>query len=995
MKNKTIFFIVFCWLTFNKLLAQPYTINRSGTAPSGTTLILADIINSNEQISGGDNRSYRGTQYIHLTDGFSASGLTNSDLFHAYIQPLQVAYIAYTNAGNATVNVSQAELTYANAGSYTSAVPLFSRFEIGIQLPADIQSQIDYFLNPNTTLAPNSSYCNGCIVGGTNPYDPDQIQIEVDFTNGTNTSIKYGFYYKDFSEGNLSPTTYNNSNPWDTNTVHYPFRVRFCPPSIGNWNFTVKLILASTPVASYTGGIFNVINSTDKGYLSLNLNTMKMKFQDGTAFFGLGEDIPFEMANNTDPNDYFYDADPYWYNTLRMDIQDLANHHGNFTRIRLDPWSDKVETVEGITNLSPPNISPTYINDPTPKQLINCVNNYDHNQRHMWEFDQTLALCENRGVYIMLNLLLDQYFSASNVYFNNDNAPYTFASNPYNALAISLGYSSEPGGPNLLGGYTTGGGIYNFFSDANMMTAYKKTLLYIINRWGYSTHIALLEHINETVNLGAYATSETSGTWAYAHYYDNTTFAANVGTWICTMADYIRGLDPNHLQVCGNITGIAYNPNSTGGNNITGVVSSNCLDVYSTNDYDGGIAANTARYSNNTANYGGPGLVTQTQMNAKPFIMGETGTGCNGSNSGTSVDSDAPDDNSDIEFHKSLWASAFTGGIATALWWQDWNQTTSYGPAAQHRNNFDGLNTFLTNIPNHIDFIQKYYPQNEWSAYYPSPYYPVTNYGGGTTDYNGDVLYKHVDNFFLSNYNTNATQAYGYCVNRSYWWQTDPTISNLAPNYMCTSTDSYYVNPNDAYGIDGNPSGIDPPIHFYKMYPNTDFSLAYYETAGAAYIGNTTATSNPDGTLDFYLPFGAGANIDATHPPDYAYVLSLSCVGCQRTANNFSNQASGISNTSAIQTQTKLGTNIKLGIFPNPTSGMVYLNLSAQNAGALLVNVTDVNGNQLLHNNFAANEGANSFKLDLSTLNSGVYFINITDENNVPIKNDKLVLMGQ
>ena len=86
---------------------------------------------------------------------------------------------------------------------------------------------------------------------------------------------------------------------------------------------------------------------------------------------------------------------------------------------------------------------------------------------------------------------------------------------------------------------------------------------------------------------------------------------------------------------------------------------------------------------------------------------------------------------------------------------------------------------------------------------------------------------------------------------------------------------------------------------------------------------------------------------------------------------------------------------ITLGIFPNPTSGVVYLSLSTQNAGGLLVNISDLNGNQVMHSNFSANEGANSFKIDLSALNSGAYFINITYENGVTIKNDKLILMGQ
>jgi type IX secretion system substrate protein len=114
----------------------------------------------------------------------------------------------------------------------------------------------------------------------------------------------------------------------------------------------------------------------------------------------------------------------------------------------------------------------------------------------------------------------------------------------------------------------------------------------------------------------------------------------------------------------------------------------------------------------------------------------------------------------------------------------------------------------------------------------------------------------------------------------------------------------------------------------------------------------------------------------------------------QPTANNTKGSPSALAATTAM-VQTALGTNITLGIFPNPTSGVVYLNLSAQNAGNLIVNLSDATGNTVMHTSYSANAGANSYKLDMSTLNSGVYFINITDENGVTIKNDKLVLMGQ
>ena len=84
--------------------------------------------------------------------------------------------------------------------------------------------------------------------------------------------------------------------------------------------------------------------------------------------------------------------------------------------------------------------------------------------------------------------------------------------------------------------------------------------------------------------------------------------------------------------------------------------------------------------------------------------------------------------------------------------------------------------------------------------------------------------------------------------------------------------------------------------------------------------------------------------------------------------------------------------NKQLYIFPNPTTGDLYINLSAQNAGNMLVHISDVNGRQLLNNTYTANTGANSYQLDLSSLDNGVYSIAITDDGGNILKQDKVIL---
>jgi len=229
-------------------------------------------------------------------------------------------------------------------------------------------------------------------------------------------------------------------------------------------------------------------------------------------------------------------------------------------------------------------------------------------------------------------------------------------------------------------------------------------------------------------------------------------------------------------------------------------------------------------------------------------------------------------------------------------------------------------------------------------------------------------------------------------------------ISNINPSGddFNSGEEVILVQPDYDYIVDCNSS----------VNVTTNFPFSW--TAGTVFnSGSFTAVTGSDLTYTAYnevkLSNGfraePGSNFRATTapcpnpncpnpPPDFR---TSNQQGNNTTASNTTGGrgSTGAVTPKATAVQSKLGTNIKLGIFPNPTSGVVYLNLSAQSAGTLLVNISDLNGNQLLHNSFDANVGANSFKVDLGSLNQGVYFINVTDENGVSIKNDKLVLMPQ
>ncbi|MBS1647624.1 MAG: T9SS type A sorting domain-containing protein [Bacteroidetes bacterium] len=83
---------------------------------------------------------------------------------------------------------------------------------------------------------------------------------------------------------------------------------------------------------------------------------------------------------------------------------------------------------------------------------------------------------------------------------------------------------------------------------------------------------------------------------------------------------------------------------------------------------------------------------------------------------------------------------------------------------------------------------------------------------------------------------------------------------------------------------------------------------------------------------------------------------------------------------------------IKITLYPNPSSGILYANIEVQNAGAVLLQVQDMNGRLLYQQNYGTNAGSNTYKIDISSLDAGIYFVSLSDADGAPIKQDKIVL---
>ncbi len=98
-------------------------------------------------------------------------------------------------------------------------------------------------------------------------------------------------------------------------------------------------------------------------------------------------------------------------------------------------------------------------------------------------------------------------------------------------------------------------------------------------------------------------------------------------------------------------------------------------------------------------------------------------------------------------------------------------------------------------------------------------------------------------------------------------------------------------------------------------------------------------------------------------------------------------------NSTSIQ-KVKLSNNLDLKLYPNPTNGLLNLELNAKEQGTYQLQIVDANGKNVFSFNENSNQSLISQQFDLSTLASGIYTVILqftnTKTNQSEFKNTKL-----
>ncbi len=401
--------------------------------------------NENYLFDQNDNKEVKATTEIHMKTDFQAGGFTSNGKMHLKLE----------ETGNLDV--------FSMNQSALEAVPQFDKLELGIDLPNNIDAQINNFFNNVATNA-------------LSPFDREDIIVEADFylfDDATGTwspnSVKiFGFYYEEFSD---------TGTDWQNENTPQDFRIRYTPRIQGKWKCSIKVLINLIETYKPNDFFFEVVPSNLKDFTRVGVN--KRYFKIGNEpFFPVGQNLPWpgrgdHYNTNTELMEQFH--------LFHEDMEDLAGAGANYFRYILNPWSTGIEFEE--------------------------LGHYEDRMSNAWETDRVLDLAKDLGLRIHFNL---------QVHYPLERA------NPDNIVHWDWSEANAPSVPGVLDAYPTGCNYwddygYCYSTELNLPTPedflesqdaigyYQMRLRYILSRWGYSPEISVLELFSEANNIGNHA----------------------------------------------------------------------------------------------------------------------------------------------------------------------------------------------------------------------------------------------------------------------------------------------------------------------------------------------------------------------------------------------------------------------------------------------------------------------------------------------------------
>ncbi len=432
------------------------------------------------------------------------------------------------------------------------------------------------------------------------------------------------------------------------------------------------------------------------------------------------------------------------------------------------------------------------------------INNYSGRLPNAWELDQIFEMCEQNGMQISYDI---HFFGTS----TDANAPAYFRwdDNPYHTQLTSINTPDD------------------FLTETEAKKVYKKKIRYILSRWGYST------------SLGILFVSGEIDTWEFVN--DDATVDYEFKLWFSEMILYSKSL----MSYRDLLMSTSYKSGTFPRLHEHGPFEIPSLDITSLHLYNAERSANIKERFNEVNNQvflkGTHGLWPD-----KPTFFQELGLPDHYPADGNDIEGC-----SDINFHNTLWSTAFMGGFGTGFpWWQWFN--SGYRSA-----NYPALSSFF----NGVDFENvEFKNPGVWDDA------PLLDF---------DHSNSHIETFYITD--NSGKRAMGWIHNTSYWWgntDLDCTDRNNIAMDLPDDDDEYTSSPQSL----GNYHIVEVKgLNNLKTY-----TIDYYNTRGSGgQFNSLTKQSNIFGVLK-------PTWID--NPPDLAFKA-------YRSGNNFRTNEEILSDT--------------------------------------------------------------------------------------------------
>lgn len=672
----------------------------------------------------------------------------------------------------------------------------FERFEIGLVLPEQISAEVDEFLNN-----PDRKYPN--------PYDPEHINVEAFFSNGKDTLRSYGFYFMDYDR-NLQ-----TNNSWKEKFTDYNWRIRFAPPSTGNWNCDIKISFPNSDIQPiYKKNIrFKCVEKSRTGFITIADDHRHFKFvENDSSFFAIGQNISWTDAaffkgrwlNGSNSEFNFKNKNfrdrlfSIGYMDLNGYMENVAKNHGNM--VRVISWHDSYLFEWEERGVYGSNRNP---------QDANFLR-----QKRAWELDQLFSSAESNNIKLLFCLEFQGQYN----YDWNGGKEVSYYQNPYNHVVkdgkIEL---KQP---------------QDFYADPILREDYKKKLRYFIARWGYSASLGIFQLANEFDG------------WAS----DSTAIDKRLYDIIRVDAGLQKDLLDWHNHIGIYLDTIAYRPiiftsGLMGNTRPTDIPKSrnfymaDGIDMVIHNQYGNDRSQNYIMNQN-----------AQKYLKTfdKPFMFTETGIITDPTKNADPNDVDGCDD---VMFHNFLWAGTVMGSAGGSLnWWQPFDN--------KRRENFVAAHSFFSKI----DFQSKSYKEQDYwtdkglGSYFCGNLKTLINRKGIAEVYY--VRTSKKDKLKLQG-------AFGWAHNLTHYW------ANLESYTKCPDRNDQLIKVK-CCGEDTNsvPVTIDTNIFKIKikgLKPKTFFQINWYSTTGNGDLIKTlTLQANGSGVINLFWP-----------GPDFDYAFKL------------------------------------------------------------------------------------------------------------------------